>query len=132
MTRKKFYLFSYGVMALLLVASLVAGQLFPFVPSYAYALIGLAVGIVLFLILKTSIKKSNLILSDERTQGNYDFAAAFTYRVMLFGSILFISIIGSIPRIPIEWIIASRTVIVFMLVQLVVFYVVYAIRCRKS
>lgn len=131
MTKKQFYLWSYGGMGLIIIPALVVGYCFPAIPGIVYALSGLAAGIALIAVLRLSLKKSTLILSDERTKGNRDYAAAFTFHVLLYANSAAIIALGCLPNPSGSRRIVIGTLCVFLLAQMAVFYAVFAIRSRK-
>ena len=132
MTQRSFHVMTLGMTALIIAGFFVLDGFVPGIPSWAYALGGVALGAIVLAVAKGMVKKSRLVLSDERTERNFKDAASTTYRVSLFAMMIFVFTIFSIPSLPAEWLIAGRAVLVVMIFQAYLFLALFAIKSRRS
>ena len=132
MTAKAFHAMTLGMTALVIAAFFVLDRLVPGIPSWVYALGGLALGAIVLAAVQGMVKKSRLVLSDERTERNFKDAASTTYRVSLFAMMAFVFTVFSIPSLSPEWLVAARAVLVVMLFQAYLTLALFAIKSRRS
>jgi len=132
MTQRSFHVMTLGMTALVIAAFFVLDAFVPGIPSWAYALGGVALGAIVLAVAKGMVKKSRLVLSDERTERNFKDAASATYRVSLFAMVIFVFTVFSIPSLPAEWFIAGRAVLVVMIFQAYFFLALFAIKSRRN
>ena len=132
MTARTYHVMTLGLTGLIIASAFVVDSFAPGISSWIYALAGLGLGALVLIALRLIARKSRLVLSDERTEGNFKDAAATTFRVSLFAMMVFVFTVLSIPSIPREWVVAGRAVMVVMIFQAYLALTLFALKNRRS
>jgi uncharacterized membrane protein len=81
MNSKMYNMFTFISMAGVIAAGFIINGVFPSLPGYFYLAMAIVCGTVILLASKSIARRSDTVISDERTERNYKKAANITYRV---------------------------------------------------
>lgn len=132
MTAKTFRLLMWGYMLLVVLAGALVGALFPGVPVWAFLLGGLVLGGGLLFVSVRILRRSDLILRDERTRRNSERAMAWAFRLGIWAEIAGIAVLDAVPFPGPSGLLLSRGLLVVLVFQYLSFLAFNVFLSRKD
>lgn len=132
MTAKTFRTLARGYMLLIVLAATLVGALFPGLPVWAFLLGGSALGGVLYFVSLRTLRKNDLILTDERTRRNTEKAMAWSFRLGIWAEIVGIAVLDALPALGPNGSLLSRGLIAVLALQYLTFLAFRAVLGRRD